>query len=501
MSSTFPSLPADVQALVDQKKFDAIESLWTRRVEEGGTDLRFFFALAAAVKKKGGATQAVAWLRLLAEFHGSADGEAKTQVLLEIARMAPADAEVRRELTGTLKARFAGHPALSAVLAQFPLEKAQDPSEVAGRIARWLSFRPGQIFFMPGRGAGRLVELNPALDVMRIEVGGAKVPLSLVSAEKNLVPLPEGHFLRRKVEDLPGLAALAEKEPAEALHLLLESFGKPLTVTEVREHFAGVVPEDRWSTFWTAARKNRQVLVSGSSKSATVTWSASADAAEESVRRAFAEAEPASRIELARKHAKRSKELARFFAAALAEDARAAAAGKPALAWELSQSAQRLAPGEPEAFPAAALLAVPEVGRVVAEVRDSAAREKALLAVREARPDWPALFTDQIAREEDGRVLTTLFDALGERAADLSRKVLRSPRSAPRAFVWLAERMHAEGRVEGTALFFALTDALRMDEFSGLRSRLKEFFEPGGLAVALVRAATSEEEARQMLHA
>jgi hypothetical protein len=32
-----------------------------------------------------------------------------------------------------------------------------------------------------------------------------------------------------------------------------------------------------------------------------------------------------------------------------------------------------------------------------------------------------------------------------------------------------------------------------MDEFSGLRARMKELFEPGGLAVALVRTAGSEE--------
>jgi transcription elongation GreA/GreB family factor len=499
--SSAPPLPPEIQALVDQKKFDALESLWTKRVEEGGADLPFFFALAAAVKKKGGGPQAVAWLRLLAEFHGSADGDAKTRVLLELARMAPTDPTVRQELAATLKQRFAGHPALPAVLARFPVDKAQDPSDVAGKIARWLSFRPGQIYFMPGRGAGRLAEMNPALDVMRLEVGGTKVPLSLVSAERNLVPLPEGHFLRRKVEDGAALAALADADPAEALHLLLESFGKPLTVQNVKDHFAGVVPEDRWTAFWAAARKNRQVLVSGSSKSATVTWSASADAAEESVKTAFQNAGPDKRMELARKHAKRSKDLARFFAAALAEDARRAAGSKPALAWELSQTALRLAPDEPEAFPAESLLAARDLGRAVSEIRDQAAREKALLAVRAARADWPAIFTDQIAREEDGRVLTTLFDSLGPAAADLSRKILRSPRSAPRAFIWLADRMHAENRVENASLFFAVTDALRMDEFSGQRARLKEFFEPGGLAVALVRAAASEEEARQMLHA
>ena len=343
--------------------------------------------------------------------------------------------------------------------------------------------------------------MNPALDVMRLEVAGSRMPLSLVSAEKNLVPLPEGHFLRRKVEDPEGLKAFAESEPSEALRLLLTSFGRSLTVQEVKDHFAGLVPEERWTPFWTAARKNRQVLVSGSAKSAKVTWSDSADAAEGSVREAFLKATPAARVDLARKHSKRSKELALFFGRSLAGDAQKVAPGQPALAWELSQAAARLAPDEPEAFPAEALLASADLRRVIGEIRDQGAREKALQAVRQSRPDWAEIFIEQIGREDDARVLTTLFEALGDRAADLSRKILRSPRSAPRAFVWLCERMHADGKTDAPGLFFALTDALRMDEFSGLRSRMKEFFEPGGFGVALVRTASSEEEAREMLHA
>ena len=225
------------------------------------------------------------------------------------------------------------------------------------------------------------------------------------------------------------------------------------------------------------------------------------DAAEESVREAFAKAVPSVRVDLARKHAKRSKELARYFGQSLAGDALKVAAGQPALAWELSQAAARLAPDEPEAFPAETLLACADLRRVVGEIRDQGAREKALQAVRRSRPDWAEVFIEQIGREDDARVLTTLFEALADRAADLSRKILRSPRSAPRAFVWLCERMHAEGRADAPGLFFALTDALRMDEFSGLRLRMKEFFEPGGFGVALVRTAASEEEAREMLHA
>ncbi len=500
-STAASNLPPEVQTLIDGKKFDALEALWTKKMEEGVEDLPFFFGVAAAVKKKGGGASAISWLRLLAEFQPADSGDARTQVLLELARMSPTDASVRKELTATLRARFAGHPALSAVVAQFPLEGAADPSEVAGRISRWLHFRPNEIYFMPGRGAGRLVDMNPALDVMRLEVGGARVPLSLVSAEKNLTLLPEGHFLRRKVEAPKELSARVDKDPADSLRWLLTSFGRPLTVQEVKDHFAGVVPDERWTAFWSAARKNRQVLVSGSAKSARVTWSETVDAADGSVRQAFEKAAPAARIDIARKHARRSKDLARFMAHALAADSRRLADREPALAWELSQAAVRLSAEEPEAFPAAALLATRDLRRVIGEIGDSSARERALDAVRAARSDWAEIFVEQISREEDARVLTTLFGALGDRAADLSRRILRSPRSAPRAFVWLCERMHEAGEAQAPGLFVALTDALRMDEFSGLRARMKEFFEPGGFGVALVRGASSEEEGREFLHA
>lgn len=501
MSET-ATLTEEVSALVEQKNFDALEDVWTTRMEESGTDLPFFFALAAAVKKKGSGSKAVSWLKFLADYHEeSGDLASRTRVLLEIARMSPTDDTVRADLSATLSKRFAGHPALPAVLAQFPLEKAREPTETAGRIERWLRYRAGDVYALSGRGAGRIVELNPALDVIRVEIAGARVPLSLVSADKNLVPLPQGHFLRDKVEDPAGLSALAEREPAETLRRLLASFGRAMTVQEVKDNFTGVVDEAKWASFWAAARKNRQVLVSGSGKSAAVSWSESADAAEESVRAAFAAAGPAEKIELARKNARRSRELARVFAEGLAEEARRAALERPGLAWELSQAASKLAPDEPEAFPAADLLAVRDAGALLADIRDQTARQSALEAIRAGRSDWVAVFADRVPKEDDGRVLGVLFEGLGEGAADLTRRILRSPRTAPRAFIWLCERLETEGRAEPPALFFAILDALRQEEFSSLRSRVKEFFDAGGLAVALVRAAPSEDEAREMLEA
>src|SRR5689334_23631650 len=154
-----PALPADAQRLIDEKKYQDLEALWTKRASQDPSDLTFFFGVAQAAKKRGAGDMPVGWLRMLANELDGPNPDARVSVLLEIARMSPKDPDVRGELAATLKKRFAGHPALGAVMAKFPVDKATDLSETAGRVARWLRFQPGEIYFMPGRGAGRLAEM------------------------------------------------------------------------------------------------------------------------------------------------------------------------------------------------------------------------------------------------------------------------------------------------------------------------------------------------------
>jgi transcription elongation GreA/GreB family factor len=503
MTEPARELPAEVAELIDHKKFEELEDLWTRRVEAEPRDLPFFYAVASAVKKKGGSAQAVSWLRLLADYQAQLkDEEARVGVLAEALRLFPTEVEVLEDLVNALRARFAGHPMLAAVLAQNPLEKSKDPAAVVSKIRRWLAFQPGDVFFLPGRGAGRIVEMNPALDFIRLEFSGTRLPLSLLSAEKTLVPLPPDHFLREKLERPADAKALADNDPAQAVRKLLASFGRPLTVAEVKDHFSGLVPDSKWTAFWAAARKHKQLLVSGNGKSATVGWLESASAAEDSIRREFDEASPEKKIDVARRQGKRSKVLAREFSRGLAQEARKAASDRPALAWELSQAASKLTPEEPEAFPASDLLAAGNTLTLLSEIGDPSARSRALEAIRQGRADWLEMFSDQFLRDEDQRVLAGIFEQLPQESRDeLARRIFRSPRMAPRAFVWLCETSRWTVGEGPAGLFFSLLDALRQEEFSGVRARVKEFFDPGGLAVALVQSSPSEEKAREMLEA
>ncbi|MCA1581323.1 MAG: GreA/GreB family elongation factor [Acidobacteria bacterium] len=502
MPTSDPNLPEDIASLIEHKKFPELEDRWIRLMEVDSTDLPLFFSVASAVKRKGNVTGAVGWLRLLAdELGGKGDRERKLKVLLEIARIAPTDPAVRPELESALKERFAGHPSLAAVLAKHPVVPP-DPAGAAGKVERWLQFAPGQIHFLPGRGPGRIVEMNPGLDVLRLEIAGTRLPLSLVSAERTLTRLPEGHFLRDRLERPEEMRALAASDPSETVRRLLASFGRALTVSEIKEHLSGLVDESRWTSFWTAAKKHPQLLVAGAARSARVSWSDSAASADDSIRAAFHAADPRRQIDLARKNGKRSKDLAREFAGVLSARASAAAEEDPALAWELSQAAARLVPGEAEAFDREALAAAGDPGPLLLRIHDSGARERALEALR-GLPRWSEIFADQFHREDDSRVLTFLYRELAaapEKRDEIVRRILRSPRLAPRAFVWLCDRIQDEELPAPPGLFLVLVDALRQDEFSGLRSRLKEFFEPGGLAVRLVRGA-AEPEARDFLAA
>ena len=311
------------------------------------------------------------------------------------------------------------------------------------------------------------------------------------------------HFLRRKVEDPKTLVALAETDPAETVRQLLASFGGRSTVQEVRDHSRG--PGARRAVVRVLVGRAQAQAAPGLGQRQVGRGGLERERRRRRGQRApgLREGGAGRRRSSSRGSTRSAPRLWRpSMAESLAAEARRAAGGSPALAWELSQAAARLAPGRAGSVSGrGASRGRPTCAGCSPRSGTTRRREKALEAVRASRPDWAEIFIEQISREEDARVLASSSPRSGTGPPTSRRKILRSPRTAPRAFVWLLERMHAEGRADSTALFVALTDALRMDEFSSLRARLKELFEPGGLAVALVRLAASEEEARDLLHA
>ena len=239
-----------------------------------------------------------------------------------------------------LAAAWPNRPSLAALLGRFKFREAKDPADGlqrAEKAEKWLPFEVGRVFSMAGRGAGKVVETNFALDSVRVDFEAAKgIAIPIGVASKSLVPLAEGHFLFEKLTAPEALRERVVDDPGVALKHLVESFGRALTMTEVKEAVKGLISEDAWTSWWAAARKNPQVVVHGSGKTATVEWSDSADAADASLLARFEKASLKDRLDLFRKNQKRSTELATAMAKALAKEAETLEDRDPALAFEIA---------------------------------------------------------------------------------------------------------------------------------------------------------------------
>ncbi|HKC25648.1 MAG TPA: GreA/GreB family elongation factor [Thermoanaerobaculia bacterium] len=406
-------------------------------------------------------------------------------------------------------AAYPGHASLATLLGRFKFREAKTPAEGMLRMEKaekWLPFEVGRCFTMPGRGPGKVVETNYALDSVRVDfekVKGIAIPIGV--AAKSLVPLPDGHFLSEKLKDAPGLRSIVLGDPAESLKWLLGSAGKSLTVSEVKDALYGLLSEEEWTSWWSAAKKHPQVTVNGSGKNATVEWSESAGAAEGALLTRFAKAPLKEKLDLFRKNVKRSPEVTAQLASALADEARKLAPSDPARAFEIAVLIERTGDAgvsTPDMVPDEPL-------PLLASLSDRVARERLLELFVAKRPaDAPRVLSDWFFKEEDVRTI----EAIDKRLAELDpavrdwtlERLLKSPRQGPRAFLWYAQRAQSDETFRSrmnVQTFGRLLDAITWDELGAGRTKVREMFDRTGLAAIWLMRQASSEEARGFIEA
>lgn len=500
----------NAQRLIDQKKFDELESLWMSQLDSDPSDVDSFIAMARVLRKSEQRTQSDTLLGLLSDtLLEKKLWSLRLQVLKELGRLSKHPATLRPQIEQALRGAHGSHKNFQRVynFAGFT-DPTSNPVDRAEKIETWLRYDEGEMYFMAGRGAGIVTELNPDLGIARLDFEKDKrVPVPIGAAAKYLVPLPPGHVLREKFSDPETLRAEAKKSPSQFFARILQSFGRPMQMAEVRDAVIGIVPEEKWSSWWTAARKNPQIVISGSGAKATYSWSSSSGEADEAIKRDFDRADPKGKLELARKHSGRSKDLANYISGKLASEAARLAPRDPAAAWQIAATLETL-PGEytveldPKSLITGAL-----ASRVIAAVSDKPLRERALKQVREMHPEWPKVFSEVFFIDEDPRILSLIITSLEEEGhAELRDRLidetLRYPRRHPRAFYWFVKQLNEQETLSEKAtytLLFQIVDAISSDEFSAVRARLKDMFDHGGLILRIISGVDNEEQARKLV--
>jgi len=500
----------DAQRLIQDKNFDELESLWMTQLDEDPSDVDSFIHIAKSLRKAEQRTQSDTLLGLLGDaLKERSMWRQRFNVLKEIGRLHKHPAILRPQVEEALRKAFGKRKSFDRA---FQFAKFNDPQsnpvERAEKIETWLTYDEGECFFMSGRGAGCVTELNPELGIARLDFEKDKrVSVPLGAATKYLVPLQEGHVLREKFSSAEKVREEAKASPPNFFARILQSFGRPMTMPEVRDAVIGIVPEEKWTSWWTSARKNPQIVVSGTGAKATYSYSSSAGEAEKTVRRDFDRADVKTKLELARKHSSRSKELADEFSSALAIEAGKLARTDAATAWQILTTLESLPGTYTSPVEPASLLTGPMASRVVAGIGDKPLRERALNDVRKKHPDWPKVFGEAFFLDDEPKMLSMMFgelEAAGqtELRDRLIDETLRYPRRHPRAFYWYVKRVAEDESWSDRAtypLLFQILDALTYDEFSPVRARLKEYFEKGSLAVRIITSQDSEENARRLV--
>jgi transcription elongation GreA/GreB family factor len=507
---------ASLQSLLSEKRFDLVETVFQEALADPLLNEETILGALRGLARAGQKPR----LQILA---GAADAALKKSKDPEAAKLrwtilkeavragaTPSTPDgFHRLFEDVLAAAWPGASSLTSLLGRFKFRESKDPADGLARAEKaeaWLPFENGRVFAMAGRGAGKVVETNFALNVVRLDFEAAKgvaVPIGIAS--RQLVALPPDHFLNEKFTAPDALRERVVADPGAALKHLIDSFGRALTMTEVKEAVKGLVAEESWASWWTAAKKNPQVVVHGSGKSATVEWSDSAGAADATLLAKFERASLKDRLDLFRKNQKRSADLALAMARLLVADAEALEDRDSATAFEIAVLVEKV-PGVAHAADVERhVLAQPLA--LLARLSDRTIRERAIeILVREKPAEAPAVLSEWMFKEEDGRTIELIDRKLAETDAATREKtldrLLKNPRSGPRAFVWFAQRSSTDDAFRARLnpnVLGRLLDAISWEELGGLRTKVREMFDRTGLVAGWLVKQASVEEARTFL--
>lgn len=493
-------IPPRIQDSLASGDIDAVEAEWLAAVE-GEIAVDTFLAITRGLVRLGEAERVGTLLELLDD---QLQERGQWAERLDLIRGAGSrylrSGQIYETVLDTLHELYRDRESdLGELLHELGLDRGRQETvklwDKVDRLRNLMAFQRGDIVEMAGRGVGRIAQVNMPLQTFKVDLEKVKgVAVGFRAAGKMLSLLPPEHVLRRKLEEPEQLAKM---KPAALLELTLKSYDRPLTGAEVRSVVVGIIPERRWSSWWTSARKQAQVLSSGGSRQ-TYRWVAASDA-ESSLWQEFERAPHRARIALLRRAANQSQDLRDRMATALDELSQRLVRRQPALAFEIRCALERF--GAEPSWPAGDLLAdLEEPLDFFSSIEPRGPREQAYILLPASRGDWREVLEKRFLLETDTKAIATIADILDEEL--LRRCAARAgvqPHRTPAAFTWLAEQAAAEPALRAgrqNRLLNLLIQALRQDAFAPFRPRLKALFDSGGTVPRLLPELTLEE-ARQ----
>ncbi len=504
-------LPRRTRLNIEKKDFDAVESEWLARVDDSPEDISTFASVARSLVGAGETERAQMLLEILDEqIQESGDWELHLEFLRRTGDIQHSIGRLQSVILETLHHLHGDATSFDGLVQTVGLAKTCRDTKVlwdkVGRLESLLRFDESTVVYMTGKGVGVITEVNQGLESFQIDIDGkGQLRVGFRAASKVLEALPDEHVLARKVTEPDSLADAA---PSEILAEILESFGRPMTAADLRDALHGFVTPQRWSTWWTAARKHPQIVASPEVRNAYV-WVETTEDARGALWKSFDSASTRTKIELLRRAANEDERLRERMMRTLARLATNALSDDPSAAFEIGHGLERAGIEiEEELFSPKALVETSaDPLRLLNNIDSRAPRERLYELIRELREDWHDLYARALPSESEPKLLKKLSAPLRKEAPQEWRRAvdrcLAQPVRGPGFFTWLAERAAKDEKIletVGPRMFKKVLSSIPQENFSTYRKRLLDQTDSGGSMAHLIalfdeREAADAEEA------
>lgn len=498
---------------LDSHEWDRLEELWLEALDQQPIPTLELLEIRRMLWKEGKKTLALTLLELLAEtLEASNDAAGALAALRELIRLAPSvDKEKVERLLEAFSTTRDGSPSLETVIDHYEPSQSRRPLEELESMETWLNHDVGTVVEVQGQGVGRVTEINLTLENLKVDVGGQRpVSIPFGAVTRYVRVLPEGSFLRLKVEDPEALASSVASDPGSALVHILEGMEGPTDVASIKNALEGLLPPSKWTSWWTKARKNPRVLSAGTGSRLRYQVTESAEDAAESLLADLKTAEPRDRLKAARNLGQRGGAEAARAADILGQGLDQLIAGDPGLAWETADIMASLPGGTEAANHCRSELARCSLPlQTLSGIREKASRQSALEYFREVRPEeWTEIWAEWFLHEKSSPMLDhiarMLEQANGSEALDTALETtFRNHLKHPAQFVWAAELVTEPDAPEvlkrrlRPSMLEKIPDILSRKEFSEFRSRGKGLLEGGKAAIRLILEQASQQQAER----
>lgn len=453
----------EFKQLVKQRDLPKLVTLWQEYCANDRVDVEEFCSIMSAIK---GTEIAQSFGRFAEEgmklWEFIEEPEERYQALRLLIDLQVNNSSMLADLAfEALKARYAGDEEFNERIRLVGLRGQGDFRGAISHYELLAHMKPGNfVFHTGGWDTGQIVEVSPVLEQLAVDfefVTGRK-HFNFQTAFNTLVPLRSNHFFARRFDDPDQLEKEARAKPVETIYWILRDLG-PMTAAEIKEEMCElVIPEEEWTKWWQALRsKLKKDPLIEAPQSIKEPFLLRKKEMSQGEMLAIAVDQSSSPQELLQK----CYSLVRDIPALLREEKsqrllqeqfhRLLASEEP---MEAPVKLQLLLlyescfnePMEVGGGVAELLEEMAECTQVIQQIPILALKKRALVAIRERRTDWVALFLSLLFVVEQNPLRDYLLRELNgdESKAQLSDKIgelLQQPLMAPEFFVWYFQKL------------------------------------------------------------